>query len=688
MPAAPELEIFIHEKAEEGYSVQVCFRDPDSDVDNRAEARGVSFDFAALRQDEGAPQEYGRRLGEGLFEQQTLRSGYDQARAAAQSTDRPLRLRLSISASLPELHQIHWETLIDPGSDECLAIDQNILFSRHLSSFDMRPVRLRANSRLRALVVVASPANVSQYKPGGRALAEIDVDGEVARARAGLGEIPVTLLPSDGQRATLENLTALLRDEAHDILYLVCHGAFIDGVTRLWLENDDGEAVVTAGSDLVRSLRALRRLPRLVVLGSCQSAGAGEESRNDDDGVLAALGPRLAEAGVPAVIAMQGNIMMNTVAQFMPEFFRQLQHDGQIDRAMAVARGKVRGRSDWWMPVLFMRLVSGRLWYERGFADEKEGYQRWPALVNQIRAHRCTPILGPGLVEPLIGSPRDLARHWAETYHFPLSARFSEDLPHVAQYLQTVQDWSFPRDELIRYASRGLLDRWPELGRGHAEPGEPSHDMLLRLLSAARAVLQQQAAIEAHQALAELPFPIYITTNYDNLLPDALRQAGKEPHTDVCDWKDAMEPPVDFSPTVERPLVYHLFGHLNDPDSIVLTEDDYFDYLIGYTRLNSRPKPSAVLPTLTNRALMFLGFRLSDWNFRVFFRSLMGKEGRRLRGRYKHVAVQIDPEEGLRTDSARARQYLERYFEDADINIYWGSVEDFVQELHEHWSEQ
>ena len=39
-------------------------------------------------------------------------------------------------------------------------------------------------------------------------------------------------------------------------------------------------------------------------------------------------------------------------------------------------------------------------------------------------------------------------------------------------------------------------------------------------------------------------------------------------------------------PPVERPLVYHLFGRLGEPDSLVITEDDYFDYLIGVTSNN------------------------------------------------------------------------------------------------------
>ena len=53
---------------------------------------------------------------------------------------------------------------------------------------------------------------------------------------------------------------------------------------------------------------------------------------------------------------------METVATLMPRFFQELAADGQIDRALAVARGLVRDRPDAWMPALFLRLRGGRLW--------------------------------------------------------------------------------------------------------------------------------------------------------------------------------------------------------------------------------------------------------------------------------------------------------------------------------------
>ena len=83
---------------------------------------------------------------------------------------------------------------------------------------------------------------------------------------------------------------------------------------------------------------------------------------------------------------------------------------------------------------------------------------------------------------------------------------------------------------------------------------------------------------------------------------------------------------------------------------------------------------------------MFLGFRLDEWDFRVLFRSIMSREGSNFRRKYSHVAVQLDPEQGRNINPERARQYLQRYFQDANINIYWGNVTDFVGELAREWA--
>ena len=261
--------------------------------------------------------------------------------------------------------------------------------------------------------------------------------------------------------ASFNGILSKLR-EGYDILYLVCHGALIEGEPRLCLEDESGKAAIVPGTDLVTRLSELKQRPRLVVLASCQSAGSGADTQSTDGGVLAALGPRLAQAGIPAVIAMQGNVTMRTIGTFMPIFFRELQVDGRIDRAVAVARGAFAQLGVWWMPVLFTCLKRGRIrWYTPGFTGEKgKDFERWLSLVNNIRQNRCTPIVGSGMLESFVGSFRDIARQWATTYNYPMVGNDREQLPMVAQYLAVDQGKEvFVRDEFCKALRTGILLR-------------------------------------------------------------------------------------------------------------------------------------------------------------------------------------------------------------------------------------
>ena len=692
MAETVDLEIGLHHREAGSYAVELRAVQPDSETDTRAEGP-AQFDLAALRNFAIDPAAYGQALTENLFTAPKVRQVFSNTLAIAQREGIPLRLRLLIGSSAPELNSLWWETLRNPQDNTPLCTSENILFSRYLSSLDWRTVRLRSQGELRALVAIANPSTLSDNQ-----LAAVDVAGELKRAQAGLGgasssPAPLAVLPSPdaSQRTTLKNILDQLRAAPVDILYLVCHGALVKDESMLWLEDDNGKIARTSGSDLVLQLKELPRQPRLIVLASCESAG------NTAGSALAALGPRLAEAGVPAVLAMQGKISMETVAQFMPVFFTELARDGQVDRAMSVARGAVRTRPDQWMPVLFMRLKSGKIWYTPGFGEEGKGFEKWPSIVRSLRRGQATPILGSGLLESYMGSTREIARRWADTYQFPMEPCESDDLPQVAQFLSVNQDKGFPRDELESYLRRELTERFavngapfsvtlPENLRG---PNAPL-DQVVEFIGAHR---QAEDPSEPHRILAQVGLPIYITTNPDNLLATALKTASKTPEVELCPWNEYVEQAdtiyerePDYRPTSERPLVYHLFGRFNVPDSVVLTEDDYFDFLIGVTS-NKDLIPSVVRRALADTALLFIGFRLDEWDFRVLFRSIMGQQGGGRRSRYAHVAVQLDPEEGRILEPERARKYLESYFQGADISIYWGSAEDFLKELQQRWNE-
>jgi hypothetical protein len=287
----------------------------------------------------------------------------------------------------------------------------------------------------------------------------------------------------------------------------------------------------------------------------------------------------------------------------------------------------------------------------------------------------------------LLGSRHEIAIRWAEKHGFPLDPHDRDVLPRVAQYVLTRQSPGY-----LPVAMRGAL-RDEVMRRFQAEL--PEELQQAKSWSAKQAIEAIEIVMDKfwendpqdpYRMLAKLRLPIYITTGKLGLMTRALIDEGAEPVVRICPWNKWI--PKDKTifedePTVENPLVYHLFGHLSVRNSLVVSEDQYFDYLIGITR-NKDLIPSALRAALNSTSLLFLGFQMDDWEFRVFFRFLLAQEGREMLKLFSHAAAQIEPEEDRILDIKRARKYLEEYFHGENIGIYWGSSKEFLLGLQEH----
>jgi hypothetical protein len=130
-------------------------------------------------------------------------------------------------------------------------------------------------------------------------------------------------------------------------------------------------------------------------------------------------------------------------------------------------------------------------------------------------------------------------------------------------------------------------------------------------------------------------------------------------------------------------MVIHLFGTFDSPDLLVLSEDNYFEYLIDVQKQDPNTKKD-ISAIFTSHTLLFLGFHLQEWDFRVLLRSIQGLEGHRhnTTTRRPHVAVQVDPSEArTAAERTQAKKFLEKYFQNANITIFYGSIEEFLKEL-------
>lgn len=690
--AQAELEIRIRTLQSNGYPVELRYS-PDGEQDQVIPDSGpvfAKFDvdklFGLVRQ----PAEYGKALGAMLFADLTLQKAvamiWGPVRGGA-----TLRVRLFLDHGAEVLQDVNWEAMCDTDGYP-LFLGAKVWFSRYLTSDTWQPVKVRAKTELKALVVIANPSDLANLPP-------INTEGETNRAKDHLTKAAsITFLGRgipDAKAASVANISQAL-GEGYDILYLIAHGAFSDqGQPKLWLEDDKtGATDFVVGDRLSQAIRNLSTAPRLVMLASCMSFASVED---EPEKVYSALGPQLAAAGVPAVIAMHGKVSQDTIAKFVPEFYNQLAVDGQIDRAVSIARGQIADtQKDYWMPVLFMRLRSGMLWYTPGFGDTANSDRLntpWKGIKGAIKyGGECLPILGPGVIEDLVGSSRDIARRLADANHFPLAPYSREDLPTVAQYLAIRENGAkFPRRALAELLEDDIRTRFASI----LTPADLAGD-INDLISAVGRYRRKTDPNNPHSVLASKPFAVYLTATPDRLMEDALIEAGKNPRTDFARWNDEIAdintyPTVSddgkYTPDVKNPLVYHLYGRFDVlQDSLVVAEDDYFDFLL---RISSKADAKSLVPSIVQRALtrwglLFIGFQLDEWGFRVLLRSIYSKEGsgaRNVGTGNPSVGAQVVPSEERVLSPARTKQYFEKYLQSSNISLYWGNVREFIDEF-------
>ena len=308
----------------------------------------------------------------------------------------------------------------------------------------------------------------------------------------------------------------------------------------------------------------------------------------------------------------------------------------------------------------------------------------WDDLLESIKEKKCTPFIGERACAPWLPFGRDLASKWADEHGYPLEDSYQ--LSRVAQFLAIEEgDNNHPKHIL----------------RKHLEKVEPPNFSL------------EEHRKTPYSVLADLNLPVYITTNHDLFMEAALKSKGKAPVSDFCLWnKDlrslaktaeifsVFERGSKYRPTPSSPLVYHLYGlyclsvqyRPNDrdiqddkdiPQSMVLTEKDYIDFVINLNKEDEKIIfPPVIRQALAMTSLLFIGYSLDDISFRVIFQGVVSLQASM---RKTSIAVQFPPRIAYNKPD-QARKYLDQYTKDMfKVHVYWGDASEFSKELRQRW---
>jgi hypothetical protein len=132
-------------------------------------------------------------------------------------------------------------------------------------------------------------------------------------------------------------------------------------------------------------------------------------------------------------------------------------------------------------------------------------------------------------------------------------------------------------------------------------------------------------------ALAELDFPLVITTNYDQLFEKALRKGKKEKDPFVGIYQVREERATDFSgvPTSQKPFIFKMHGDIGVPESIVITDEDYIQFVLRMSDKDPfHPVPMTFRYHFQRWPTLFIGYSLLDSNLRLLFKTLRWKMDR------------------------------------------------------------
>lgn len=358
----------------------------------------------------------------------------------------------------------------------------------------------------------------------------------------------------------------------------------------------------------------------------------------------------------------------------------------QLIQAM-LARKQKQGDSDLW-EVIKLRIGAGQV---------------LPIISNSILDSLVFP-LNKSEEHGVVNSPDEiLAELWAIEIDYPfLSDNDNMRLSRVAQYASYAGlDTGVAKSKYLRLLKNTLLD--------FAEPTNPQGVADIRKRKDLENLTFTQVASELDypqappgktnplNVLARLPLPVYVTTSFYGFMERALLQEGKQPITHVCFWDERIAshasdfyPETGFKPDPNKPVVYHLLGYEKIPSSLVLSEDDYLEFLKGIARdQTNQPRPvvpSYLRESLSTSSLIMMGYSMSEWDFRALFRGVIPLyTGTRVPASF---TIQMDPQlQNENVNVQKARDYLKAYFIKENFQVVWRDVISFVDELSSKWQE-
>lgn len=252
----------------------------------------------------------------------------------------------------------------------------------------------------------------------------------------------------------------------------------------------------------------------------------------------------------------------------------------------------------------------------------------WNSILDKIEKEKCILFLGPGInIDSDGNSPIDM-------FNKDLAKRRSDIIP--AYY----EDDGFFLLEAPMFREK-IFDEWERF--------------------------YEKTSKERYKALALIPFHVIVSATPDLIMKTVFKEL-KIPFT--FDYFFTKNPHNVEGFSQSKPLLYNLIGSMEEPDSVVLTHDDLFNYLTGVLGEKKLPEKLRIV-FRSAQTLLFLGFQFNKWYAQLILRffDLHKKE---------RIANRIACERCL------PQTTIALYEKEFTIEFISNDTSSFIDELYEH----
>lgn len=170
--------------------------------------------------------------------------------------------------------------------------------------------------------------------------------------------------------------------------------------------------------------------------------------------------------------------------------------------------------------------------------------------------------------------------------------------------------------------------------------------------------------------LVRIPWNLLISVNPDLTIKQAFVDQGIPHEFRYYDKNTLQEGEKLEPPTKDFPLIYNLFGSIEEQNSLILTHDDLFDFIFSILG-NQKKLPDELLRVIHDAKLfIFLGFEFDQWYLKLMLKLFGLNSG-------DNFGIAPGGNHGL---STHQKQFFDSYFH---IEFVSEGIADYIDKLYD-----